>query len=286
MSALSAGAGIRLDGRRALVTGAGIGIGRAIARALADAGAAVALHHHVHGDGALAEVAAIAAAGGTAIALDADLSELEAGPELVRRAIDRLGGLDILVNSAGRTLTGPAGSATPADFDALVRLNIGAAYYCTAAAIPALAASGHGAVVNMTSVHGGASSPNHGLYAATRGAIIALTRSQAAELAPLRIRVNALGPGVIEVPRYFDDPRYETELGARPVPLGRVGLPEDVAAAAVFMASDLAGFVTGTVLWVDGGTMARLNVGDLDALDFDGPVAGAAGTDSGRGSPG
>ena len=157
----------------------------------------------------------------------------------------------------------------------MVRLNVGAAYFCTAAAIPALAASGHGAVVNMTSVHGGASSPNHGLYAATRGAIIAMTRSHAVELAPQGIRVNALGPGVIEVPRYFDDPRYSTEFGARPVPLGRVGLPEDVAAAAVFMASDAASFVTGTVLWVDGGTMARLNVGDLDSLDFDGPEGSA-----------
>lgn len=278
--------GIRLDGRRALVTGAGIGIGQAIARGLADAGAAVVLHHHAHADGARAEVSAIEAAGGTAVALEADLSQLEAGPDLVRRAIDRLGGLDILVNCAGRTLTGPAGSAEPADFDALVRLNIGAAYYCTAAAIPALTAGGHGAVVNMTSVHGGASSPNHGLYAATRGAIIALTRSQAIELAPQGIRVNALGPGVIEVPRYFDDPRYDTERGARAVPLGRVGLPEDVAAAAVFMASDAASFVTGTVLWVDGGTMARLVVGDLDAFDFDGPAGDAAGPDPVGGSLG
>ena len=270
MSASRGVAGIRLDGRRALVTGAGIGIGRAIARGLADAGAAVVLHHHAHGDGAEAAVEAITAAGGTAVALEADLSDLAAGPDLVVRAIERLGGLDILVNSAGRTMTGPMASFSPDDFDALVRLNVGAAYFCTAAAAPALAASGHGAVVNMTSVHGGASSPHHGLYAATRGAIIALTRSQAAELASLRIRVNALGPGVIEVPRYFDDPRYETARGARAVPLGRVGLPEDVAAAAVFMASDAASFVTGTVLWVDGGTMARLRVGDLDDLDFDG----------------
>ena len=261
-------AGIRLDGRRALVTGAGVGIGRAIARGLADAGAAVVLHHRAHGEGAQAEVEAITAGGGTAFALEADLSELDAGPDLVARAIERLGGLDILVNSAGRTVTGPMASFSPADFDALVRLNVGAAYFCTAAAIPALAASGHGAVVNMASVHGGASSPHHGLYAATRGAIIALTRSQAIELAPQRIRVNALGPGVIEVPRYFDDPSYDTARGARAVPLGRVGLPEDVAAAAVFMASDAASFITGTVLWVDGGTMARLDIGDLDALDF------------------
>jgi glucose 1-dehydrogenase len=263
-------AGIRLDGRRALVTGAGVGIGLGIARAMADAGAAVVFHHHVHGEDARAEVAAIAAAGGTAVALEADLSHLDAGPDLVARSVEALGGLDILVNNAGRTLTGPLGSIGPDEFDALVRLNVGAAYYCTAAAVPALAASGHGAVVNMTSVHGGASSPHHGLYAATRGAIIALTRSQAAELAPKAIRVNALGPGVIEVPRYFDDPRYDTSVGARAVPLGRVGLPADVASAAVFMASDASSFVTGTVLWVDGGTMARLRVGDLEGLDFDG----------------
>ena len=271
MSASTGVAGIRLDGRRALVTGAGIGIGLGIARAMADAGAAVVFHHHAHGEDARAEVATITAAGGTAVALDADLSDLDAGPDLVARSIATLGGLDILVNNAGRTVTGALGSIGPADFDAMVRLNIGAAYYCTAAAVPALSASGHGAVVNMTSVHGGASSPHHGLYAATRGAIIALTRSQAAELAPSGIRVNALGPGVIEVPRYFDDPRYDTSMGARSVPLGRVGLPADVAAAAVFMASDASSFVTGTVLWVDGGTMAKLNVGELEALDFDGP---------------
>ncbi len=271
MSASRGVGGFRLDGRRALVTGAGIGIGLGVARALADAGAAVALHYRTHGEGAIAEAREIVASGGTALALGADLTDLEAGPELVMRAIERLGGLDILVNSAGRTMTGPLTSTTPDDFDAMVRLNVGAAYFCTAAAVPALAESGHGAVVNMTSVHGAASSPHHGLYAATRGAIIAMTRSHAVELASKRIRVNALGPGVIEVPRYFDDPGYDTARGAKPVPLGRVGLPEDVAAAAVFMASDAASFVTGTVLWVDGGTMARLNVGDLDALDFDGP---------------
>ncbi len=261
----------RLEGRRALVTGAGVGIGRAIARGLADAGAAVVLHHHDHGEDAQAEVDAITAAGGRALAIRADLSELEAGPDLVRRAVEWLGGLDILVNNAGRTVTGPMASFSAADYDALVRLNIGAAYFCTAAAVPALAASGHGSIVNMASVHGGASGTSHALYAATRGAVIAMTRSQALELAPQRIRVNALGPGVIEVPRYFDDPGYTTERGGRAVPLGRVGRPEDVADVAVFMASDAASFVTGTVLWVDGGTMARLNIGDLDALDFDGP---------------
>jgi NAD(P)-dependent dehydrogenase (short-subunit alcohol dehydrogenase family) len=262
----SVGTGIRLDGRRALVTGAGVGIGRAIARGLADAGAAVVLHHRDHGDDARAEVEAITAAGGHATALEADLSELEAGPDLVRRAVDWLGGLDILVNNAGRTVSGPMGSFTAADFDAVVRLNIGAAYFCTAAATQALAASGHGSIINLTSVHGQASGIHHALYAATRGAVIAMTRSQALELAPQGIRVNALGPGVIEVPRYFDDPGYTTERGDRAVPLGRVGRPDDVADVAVFMASDASSFVTGTVLWVDGGTMARLNLGGLDTV--------------------
>ena len=253
----------RLDGRRALVTGAGVGIGRAIAVRLADRGASVALHYHGHAADAEATVAAISAGGGTAVGLAADLTNLEAAAVLVADATGALGGLDILVNNAGRTDARPFDSVDPEAFEALVRLNLGSAYFAVAAARRALAASGHGVVVNMTSVLAAQGATDHVLYAATKGALVAMTRSLAMELAPDGIRVLAVGPGLVEVPRYFEDPTYSTQRADRAVPIGRVGRPEDVAALVAFLASDAASWMTGTSIWIDGGTTAQLDLGEL-----------------------
>jgi glucose 1-dehydrogenase/3-oxoacyl-[acyl-carrier protein] reductase len=247
-----------LAGRLALVTGAGVGIGLATARSLARAGASVVLHFHTHREDAEAAVNELRAEGRTAQAIGADLSSSSDRERLVREAVGFLGGLDILVNNAGVTLEKTFSETDPDLFRWLTELNLGSAFFCTQHALNELARSGRGSVINMTSVHGVATTGGLAAYAATKGAVIALTHALAVELADLGIRVNAIGPGVIEVPRYFLTPGYTRSLGNTMSPLGRVGTPEDVADGAVFLASDAASFVTGQVLWIDGGMTARL----------------------------
>ena len=247
-----------LEGRKALVTGAGVGIGLAAARALGSAGASVALHYYSHGRDAEISAEALRANGLRAVAIPADLSSAEEAVAVVDRAVEQLGGLDILVNNAGVTLTRAFAEIDRSAFDWLYALNVRAAFLVTQRALPQLAASGRGSVINISSTHGVAGFPGHSVYAGTKGALIAMTRELAIELAPQRVRVNAIVPGVIEVPRYFDIPGYTTELGATLSPLPRVGTPEDVASGILYLASDAASFVTGEVLFVDGGLSAKM----------------------------
>jgi glucose 1-dehydrogenase/3-oxoacyl-[acyl-carrier protein] reductase len=249
-----------LAGRRALVTGAGMGIGQGCALALARAGAAVAVHYAHSAAGAHETVAQIRAAGGTAVAIGGDLAHTAEARRVVDAAVAALGGLDILINNAGVTRALDFVDTTEAIYDEVFDINMKGMFFCTQQALPHLIASGRGAVLNMTSVHGFAGFPRHAAYAATKGAIIAFTRALAIELAPKKVRVNAIGPGLIEVPRYFDIPGYTTALGGTMVPWGRVGTPADIGAAAAFLVSDAAEFITGQVLYVDGGTTARMGL--------------------------
>jgi len=249
-----------LEGRTALVTGAGMGIGAGIARELAWQGARVVIHYGQSGGGAMKTAAEIVAQGGEAHVVQGDLRSVADCEAVVDAAVDRLGGLEILVNNAGVTRAQPLEETTEALYDEMFDLNVKGYFFCARRALPALRESGRGVIINISSVHGGGGFANHVAYAGTKGAVVGMTRTMAIELAPQGIRVNAIAPGLIEVPRYFDDPRYTSEFGSSMVPIGRIGYPEDIGPVAAFLASDGAGFVTGQTLYVDGGTNAQMGL--------------------------
>jgi glucose 1-dehydrogenase/3-oxoacyl-[acyl-carrier protein] reductase len=251
----------RLSGRKAVITGAGTGIGRGVAIEFAREGADVVLHYASNRTGAETAAAECAGLGVRAFIRGADLGSPRACLSLIDEAVTSLGGLDILVNNSGVTEKADFLSVTPEDFDRLYHINVRGQFFCAQQAVRHMRRGGGGVLVNLTSVLGLGAVPGVSVYAGTKGAIAAWTRQLAVELAPT-IRVNAVAPGMIDVPRQaITNPGYDPAREGHLIPMQRVGVPHDIAGACVFLASDASSFLTGQVLVVDGGTTAWLSLG-------------------------
>ena len=249
----------RLDGRVALITGGASGIGAAAGRLFAAEGAAVAVLDR-HGEGARRLAAEIGE--GRALALAADVTDRAALDEALARAVATFGRLDVLYNNAGVPAGfGPVGGLSAADWNLALAVNVTGTLFATQAALPHLRAAGRASVVNQSSVAALVGIPGLAAYSAAKGAVLSLTRTLAAELAPDGIRVNAICAGTVDTPmvqpllavRGGGDLELGARLTAERYPVGRIGTAEEIARAALFLASEESSFVTGAVLTADGG---------------------------------
>lgn len=261
-----------LEGKTAVVTGSGNGIGRSIALALAAAGAQVAVSDVLVEDGQRT-VREITEAGGSAIFVAADVAVAEETAHLIASTADRFGGLDILVNNAG---TGGGQKRLhelePSDFDRVIDVNLRGTFLCTKYALPHFLAQGDGRIVNIASTYGLIGAPKAPAYCASKGAIINLTRQLAVDYGPDGIRVNAICPGYVDTglgrrgpslsPEEFAAANAVREKAAGMQPLGRQAQPAEIGAVALFLASDAASFMTGSIVPVDGGCVTTFNYGE------------------------
>jgi pteridine reductase len=240
-----------LRGKVALVTGGGIRVGRALAVALGKRGAAVAVHYNASADGARAAAGEIAAAGGRAEIFAADLTDPEAPAALVAAVVARLGGLDVLVNSAAVMRRTPFGDTTVDQWDDIFALNLRAPFFLTQAAAPHLR-SAKGAVVNIADLAAFETWPGYVPHGLSKAGIVQMTRALARVLAP-DVRLNAIAPGTVLLPDDWDA-RDAEHLNAT-TPLRRAGAPEDVVGAMLYLLD--ADYVTGETIVVDGGRHVR-----------------------------
>jgi NAD(P)-dependent dehydrogenase (short-subunit alcohol dehydrogenase family) len=245
-----------LAGRVALITGASRGIGAATARAFAQAGAAVVLA--ARDEAALVAVAQeVQALGGEALAVPTDVGEPAAVERLVQRTLDAYGHLDAAFNNAGATFRPtPLADLPIEEFDRVVQVNLRGVFLAMKYEVPAMLASGAGAIVNMSSTAGLRAVPGVAPYVASKHGVIGLTETAALDYAARNLRVNALAPGPIYTEHLERAGEQAREYVAQTVPMRRLGQPEEVAATVVWLCSDQASFVTGATFTIDGGRMA------------------------------
>jgi NAD(P)-dependent dehydrogenase (short-subunit alcohol dehydrogenase family) len=247
------------DGRVAIVTGAAMGIGKACAEAFIAGGAAVVIADIAEEEGR----AVARALGPSALFVRTDVSSMADMEAMAAAARDAFGGIDILVNNAAQAIGGRVDEIDEASWNRVITLNLTSVWRGMRVCVPEMIRRGGGAVVNMSSVQALTGFKGWAAYAAAKGGINALTQQAAVDLAPLKIRVNAVAPGTIMTPlnqRIFDtidDPQALIDTWNRAHPLGRFGEAEEVAAAVTFLAGPRASFITGEILRVDGGLVVR-----------------------------
>jgi glucose 1-dehydrogenase len=253
---------ISLEKQVALVTGASSGLGKAAAKALAAAGAAVVVNYNSQAQPAEELVEQIRAAGGQAIAVAADVSQEDAVEALFAQAVEAFGALDILVANSGLQKDAPIADMTLDDWRKVIDVNLTGQFLCARAALRQFARQGprpgvskaNGKIIHMSSVHQLIPWAGHANYAASKGGVDLLMRTIAQEVGEQHIRVNGIAPGAIRTPINKDATEGEAlEQLLKLIPYGRVGDPDDVANAIVWLASDLADYVHGTTLFIDGG---------------------------------
>ncbi|NDJ86130.1 MAG: 3-oxoacyl-[acyl-carrier-protein] reductase [Chloroflexi bacterium] len=242
-----------LDGRVALVTGAGRGIGRAIALELGRQGATVVANYHQSADGANEVVAAIEAQGGQAIAHQADVTSLEAVTAMIKAITQSYEKLDILVNNAGTTRDQLIMMMKPDDWSTVLETNLTSAWNCCKAAVRGMVRKRYGRIINITSVSGIAGQAGQTNYSASKAGLIGLTRALAREVADRNITVNAVAPGFIPTDMTSGLSEDLINQVLENIPMKRLGAVDDVAHAVAFFASEQAGYITGQILTVDGG---------------------------------
>ncbi len=249
----------RLEDKIALVTGAGAGIGRAIAETFAREGAHVVVADR-DGEAARETADAITKSNGSALAETVDVTDTEQVKALMGRLAEKFGRLDVLVNNAGVGERSDFRHLDDAAWDKVWKTNVDGTVRCAREAFDLLKASGKASIINLSSVMATKHTRQMSVYSATKGAVSALSRSLAVEYAPYGIRVNALCPGYVEtalIGRYMNNPMIAKALLTR-TPLRRFGTPQDIANAALFLASDEAAYITGAGLHVDGGMSTTL----------------------------